>query len=172
MAIKIEIQELEIENTQINRLKINISYNVLGVLDIFKIRIDKDKIQKIINKSSKKTDVKQLKFKDIKEILQKVIIDKVYIKAKLGTKNPIGTSVLITAIATILAVILARKVDYPRYKIEPIYEDKNYLFLSINCIFRIKLVHIINIIKKVRRKEVCQQYGKTSHRRTYANNNG
>lgn len=171
MAIKIEIKELELENTKLNKLKIYLSLNIFGKFDIIKIKFDKKKITKMINKNNKKIDVKKLKTDDIKYLLQRIKIENVDIRTKIGTKNPAFTAFSVSIISAILAIILAKITINPRYKIEPVYIDRNYLFLSINCIFKIKLVHIISIIKKLKGKE-CQKYGETSNRGTYANCNG
>lgn len=163
MAIKINVQELEIENTKINKLKIIISFG------LFRFRINKENLKKIINKNTNKM---KLEIKDFEYILKKVEIPKVTIKAKLGTENPVLTAFGLAIISSLLGIILARKTDAPEYEIRPIYTNQNYLFLSINCIFKIKLVHIINIIKELKGKEVYQKYGRTSNRRAYGSSNG
>ena len=162
MAIKINVQELEIENTKINKLKVVVS------LGLFRFKTNKEKIKRIINKNSNKI---KLEIKDFKYILQRIEIPKITVKAKLGTENPALTAFVVTIISSLLGIILVKKTDHPKYEIEPIYTNQNYVFLSINCIFKIKLVHIINIIKKPKGKEY-QKYGGTPNRRTYGDCNG
>ena len=77
----------------------------------------------------------------------------------------------VAIVSSIIGIALARKIENPRYTIEPVYGDMNYIFLSINCIFEIKLVHIINIFIKLKRKEY-QKYGRTPNRRSYVGSNG
>ena len=76
--------------------------------------------------------------------------ENVKIKAKIGVKNNIVTSFAIVVVSTILAMFLATKTVNPKYEVLPDYNDKICLYLSINCIFKIKLVHIINIIKSLK----------------------
>lgn len=162
MAIKIEVKELKIENIKIEELKIFISLNILDKFDIIKLKFDKNKIMNIIKKAKNKGNQKQIKLEDIKYILQKFKIEKANIKTDIGTENPAITAILVAIISIILDFAFSRTINNYKYNINPIYENKNYLFLSINCIFKIKLVHIINIIRKLKRKEY-QENGKTSN---------
>ena len=109
----------------------------------------KPPVKKKYNKSNKKI---KNEIEDVKYVIQKTYIENISITAKMGTKNPTTTAILVGISSSVLAIILARKVKYSKYSIEPIYQDKNYIYLSINCIFKIKLVHIINIIKKLRKE--------------------
>ena len=149
MAIKFHIKEFELQNNKIERIKIIISLNLFNKFDILKIKLNSEKIKKIFNKSNKKI---KIEIEDVKYVIQKTYIENISITAKMGTKNPTTTAILVGISSSVLAIILARKVKYSKYSIEPIYQDKNYIYLSINCIFKIKLVHIINIIKKLRKE--------------------
>jgi len=127
---------------------------------------------KVLRKYIKFQDIIKSDYKQTLEEFNKVNIEKINIESKISTKN-IGVTVLIVAIITsMIWIALARKAHNPEFRVEPLYIDENYIYLSINCIFAINLVHIININKKVGRKEVYQKYGRTSNRRTYANSNG
>lgn len=162
MAIKIEVKELKIENIKIEELKIFISLNILDKFDIIKLKFDKNKIVNIIRKAKNNGKPTQIKPEDIKYILQKFKLEAANIKASIGTENPAVTAILVAIISSILDIVFSRIFTNYKYSINPIYKDKNYLFLSINCIFKIKLVHIISIIKKLKRKEY-QENGKTSN---------
>lgn len=162
MAIKICIDELEVENFEINKADIIIK---LGIL---KFKLNKEKLKKII--SNNKSKIK-LEVNDFKEIIKKIEIPKLNINAKFGTGEPNSTAFFVAIVSSIIGIALARKIENPRYTIEPVYGDMNYIFLSINCIFEIKLVHIINIFIKLKRKEY-QKYGRTPNRRSYAGSNG
>ena len=157
MAIKICIDELEVENFEINKADI-----------IIKFKLNKEKLKKII--SNNKSKIK-LEVNDFKEIIKKIEIPKLNINAKFGTGEPNSTAFFVAIVSSIIGIALARKIENPRYTIEPVYGDMNYIFLSINCIFEIKLVHIINIFIKLKRKEY-QKYGRTSNRRSYVGSNG
>lgn len=162
MAIKICIDELEVENFEINKADIIIK---LGIL---KFKLNKEKLKKII--SNNKSKIK-LEVNDFKEIIKKIEIPKLNINAKFGTGEPNSTAFFVAIVSSIIGIALARKIENPRYTIEPVYGDMNYIFLSINCIFKIKLVHIINIFIKLKRKEY-QKYGRTPNRRSYVGSNG
>lgn len=162
MAIKICIDELEVENFEINKADIIIKFGIL------KFKINKEKLKKII--SNNKSKIK-LEVNDFKEIIKKIEIPKLNINAKFGTGEPNSTAFFVAIVSSIIGIALARKIENPRYTIEPVYGDMNYIFLSINCIFEIKLVHIINIFIKLKRKEY-QKYGRTPNRRSYVGSNG
>lgn len=100
MAIKINVQELEIENTKINKLKVVVS------LGLFRFKANKEKIKRIINKNSNKI---KLEIKDFKYILQRIEIPKITVKAKLGTENPALTAFVVTIISSLLGIILVKK---------------------------------------------------------------
>lgn len=162
MAIKICIDELEVENFEINKADIIIKFGIL------KFKLKKEKLKKII--SNNKSKIK-LEVNDFKEIIKKIEIPKLNINAKFGTGEPNSTAFFVAIVSSIIGIALARKIENPRYTIEPVYGDMNYIFLSINCIFEIKLVHIINIFIKLKRKEY-QKYGRTPNRRSYVGSNG
>ena len=162
MAIKICIDELEVENFEINKADIIIKFGIL------KFKLNKEKLKKII--SNNKSKIK-LEVNDFKEIIKKIEIPKLNINAKFGTGEPNSTAFFVAIVSSIIGIALARKIENPRYTIEPVYGDMYYIFLSINCIFEIKLVHIINIFIKLKRKEY-QKYGRTPNRRSYVGSNG
>ena len=188
-TLRINIKEFILTNKNVEKLKVELSLNLFNKIKWLKLNLDNEKIKKMRNSPRLKafnkildTKVlrKYIKFQDIiksdyKQTLEefnKVNIEKINIESKISTKN-IGVTVLIVAIiSSILGIALARKAHNPEFRVEPLYIDENYIYLSINCIFAINLVHIININKKVGRKEVYQKYGRTSNRRAYANSNG
>jgi len=171
MAIKIDIKQFELENTKIKNLKIYISLNIFKKFDIIKIKIDKTKLNKLLSKNTPKMDLSMIKIEKIKELIKNIQVEKIIINSKIGTENPIITSFIVATLASILAILFA-KIKKPSYKIEPVYTNKNYLYLNINCIFKVKLVHIINISKNLKKKGVVPKYGNTSNRRAYAYSNG
>lgn len=152
MAIKIAIKEFELRNNKIDKLKVYISLNIFNKIDIIKVKLDKNRIEKLLSKNNKNIKFKKLKVQALKETISKIEIENVNIYAQIGTLNPISTAFLVALISSATAIILATKTKNPKYKVEPIYIGKNYLYLSINCIFKIKLVHIINISKKVKKE--------------------
>lgn len=188
-TLRIDIKELETINTKIIKLKIIISLLAFNKLKWIGIKIDKNRIEKI-KKSIKKPLMNKIlnskifkKYKGVEKIiikdreqilkeLKNINIEKTKIKLQIGTENPVITAYTVAILSTILSIILARKMKEPKYEIKPVYIDKNYLHLFLKGIISVKLVHIINMKKKLERKEVYQKYGRTSNRRAYANSNG
>ena len=150
MAIKIYLKEFELNNSEIKKLTAYISLNIFNKLDIIKFKINKSRLNKLINKNSKNFKLNKLATESIKDMLLSMKFENVKIKAKIGVKNNIVTSFAIVVVSTILAMFLATKTVNPQYEVLPDYNDKICLYLFINCIFKIKLVHIINIIKSLK----------------------
>ena len=126
---------------------------------------------KILRKYKNAGKIFQKDWKHILKELNKFNIEKIQLETKIGTENAACTAIITGVLSAILGIILARKASNPQYKIEPIYVSKNYIYLSINCIIAIELVHIINMNKRIG-KEVYQENGRTSNRTTYVGSNG
>lgn len=166
--------------------KLQIEYKIffellfLNKLKIFSIRIDKA----LVNKLNVKDKVKDINFKqvktdipskkELKEIIEKLQIklDKLNLKVEIGTIDVIFTSVIITILASIIGIVFARvikKYDKEKYNYEiyPIYQNKNLINVNLNCIIKVKMVHIIFIIYLLVKKRRVEKYERTSNRRTY-----
>lgn len=187
-TLKIDVRELLLINKKLEKFEIIISLNLFNKIKWLKLKIDKAKVKKLQGSAKLKTlnkilDTKVLrKYKNARKILAKdwkhilkelneFDIEKLNLKIKIGTENAATTAIITGTISAIIGIILARKISNPRYDVEAVFIDKNYIYLSINCIIAVKLVHIINMNKKLG-KEVYQEHGRTSNRRAYANSNG
>lgn len=186
--LKLEIKKFILINKKVEKFELIISLNLFNKIKWLRLKLDNKRVKKIRGSTKLKVlnkilDTKVLrKFKDARKILAKdwkhilnevneFDIEKIQLESKIGTENAAITAIITGALSAILGIILARKASNQQYKIEPIYINKNYIYLSINCIIGIKLVHIINMNKRLG-KEVYQKYGRTSNRRTYVNSNG
>ena len=166
--------------------KLKIDYKVffelffLNKLKIFSIKIDKELINKLkVKEKVKKIDFKQAKTnmpskKDLKEITKKlqIRIDKLNLKLEIGTINIFLTSAIITILASIIGIGLAKVIkkynkERYNYEIHPIYQDKNIIKLDLNCIIKVKMVHIISIIYLLIKKRRVEENERTSNRRSY-----
>lgn len=166
--------------------KLKIDYKVffellfLNKLKIFSIKIDKGVADKLkVKDKLKNIDFQQAKTnmpskKDFKEIIKKlqIKIDKLNLKLDIGTIDIILTSAIITVLASTIGIVLARmikKYDKERYnyEIHPIYQDKNIIKLDLNCIIKVKMVHIISIIYLLVKKRRVEENERTSNRRSY-----
>jgi len=175
-TVRIEINEKLIDSYEkLKNLKYRISLELFNKINVISFKITKDKI---IGKDNK---IIKGGYIDLKKILkyifnkEKIKIEKLKLDLKLGTEDAALTSYIVVIISTIISTLIAKKVDkfsYNKYKygIIPLYENKNIIKLSINCIISIKLVHIIYMIYVLKRKD-DEKYGRTSNRRTYDNGN-
>ena len=166
--------------------KLKIDYKVffellfLNKLKIFSIKINKELINKLnVKKKIENIDFKQAKTnmpskKDLKQIIKKsqIEIEKLNLKLEIGTIDVILTSAIITALASIIGIGLARIIEiYNKekysYEIYPIYQNKNLIKLDLNCIIKVKMVHIISIIYLIVKKRRVEKSERTSNRMSY-----
>ena len=177
-TISIRIEEFKASNfNECGKLKID--YKVffelflLNKLKIFSIKIDKELVNKLnVKQKMKNINFKQVKTdmpspKELKELINKlqVRVDKLNLKAEIGTIDVIITSAIITILASVIGIGFAKvikKYDKEKYNYEiyPIYQNKNLIKLNLNCIIKVKMVHIIFVIYLLIKK-------RTSNRRSY-----
>lgn len=185
-TISIRIEKLEISN--LNTLgKITYDFDIyfellfLNKLKMISIKVDKKKIlhsniqlkSKMQNMNFKKIkqDFPKIKLKDILKKLN-INVSKFNFKFEIGTEDVIITAGIIAVVASALGIILARvikKYDKEKYnyEINPIYKNKNLINLHLNCIIKVKMVHIICIIYFLLRKRRVKNNERASNRRSY-----
>jgi len=110
-------------------------------------------------------------WKQILKQLKTTQLEKFSLEAVIGTERADITAYTTSAILIILPILLCRNTSDLSYKVKPVYINRNYIYVSLNCIFSLKLVHIISVKKELKRKEV-DQYGRTSNRKSYVDSNG
>ena len=133
------------------------------------LKLEKKLEREILSNNIKPSKLAKIIFKNLKiEIL------KFKMNLQIGLENVIITSSLITIISVIVPIILRltnkyiKNINNYRYKILPIYGNKNVLKLDLDCIINLKLVHIINIIYIiVKMKRRSDKNERTSNRRSY-----
>lgn len=187
-TIKINIQKLNFNNEEVNTAldySFFIELYFLDKIKIFSLMINPEKLEKLNKKMNLKTKIKQVNFSkiknelpnknEIKELVKKLKIklDEFHLILQIGTEDVIITSAIVTGIASILGIILAKLIknyndEKYRYEIMPVYKNKNMVKLSFDCIIKVKMIHIINIIYTLvsKRKEKIK-YERTSNRRSY-----
>lgn len=178
-SIEIKIKDLHIKNKKSRKKEANNS-NILieislkiGKLKWFKLKINKEKMNKIYEKT-KKFETKNIEIaknieKKFKNIIKEIIEDKKErksliklcsnskIKIKdlkaelyLGTEDPIITSYIVALISIIISNILPhlkiKTLKDIEYKIMPVYEQRNMYELKLNTTFKIEIKNIVNII--------------------------
>lgn len=187
--VQIEIKNLKIGNKEhFNNSRIKDEYEIkitlyfLEKIPIIWSKLNNRKLRKIYTNSNlQKVDFSKLKGKakfdkDAVEMIKniKIKVSKLKLRIDLGLEDAIITSYLIAIISSIIGIILPHiveknKLDNISYNINPIYKNKNEYQISLNCIIRIKIVHIIyNIVCFIEKKGRDVKNERPSNRRTYA----
>ena len=178
-TIKFEIVDFELSNIiQITpkNYKIKLSFYLFGKIKLFSFKLNSEIARKMYSKMNiEKFDIekgrKLLTIKNI-NILKKLNtrLDYLDLELDLGLEDAIFTTELITLISTVISNILPHIIskyipNKYRYKIMPIYINKNAYYIKLNCIFQLKIVHIINIIYIYLKKGKSDKNEWTSNRR-------
>ena len=185
---KIQIEVLNLKYKSIEKRHLNQNYEIvliLKILDkipIFKLKIDKKKLEKLKKKEKLQKRVNEINlkiienknkfYKNVLEAIKKANIEtkKINLKIEIGTENAFFTSLLIPVISTIVSILIRRKIkniEKQRFIVNPIYCNQNNANIEISGIFEIKMIHIINIIYILNKKGRVKEDERTSHRRTY-----
>ena len=178
--IKVNIQSINIENNRINDFQMVLSLALFGKIDIIKLVLNKKRINSvgrdikkyIYNKVNILTGFNKEIVKDLKYLSKEITVENLDLKLKIGTEDAAITAYIVGFISIIISIILEHRIQNIKYTIEPVYNGKNNVFLSLRGIFTIKLVHIINIRKVFKEKEVYRKNGRASNRRSYVHSNG
>lgn len=185
-TIKIHIENIRYSTDKIQGRHLNKNYKIIIKLylfekinylklDITKKEMEKDILQINMNKFKQKMirDKNQFDIKTLKSLKYlKVEINEINLEAYIGLEDAAASAILVGGLSSILAIILRRcmeKKNQNYWKITPIYQNRNLLNISLDCIFSLKLIHIIYTIYVLKKKGV--ENGRTSNRRAYAHSN-
>lgn len=160
-TVKIKINNLKIENPKkVNsKYEISISFNLMNKLKWISIKLNKQKIRKILTKMHlEKIDIKKLekdvKLSDVQELLKiKPKLSMLNLQLKVGVEDVIATSFAIPIICTAISVILPYVTDRRnfkniKYKIEPIYNQYAY-HLKLDTEIEVKVINVLNSLYKI-----------------------
>lgn len=185
-TIQIHIQNIKYSTDRDNGRHLNKNYKIeiklyflekirYFKLDITKKKMERVKIQKNLDKVKQKMikdknnfDIKLLKF--LKYLNFK--IKKIKLNIDIGLEDAAANAICVGIVSSIIAIILGnimKKNNQNFWKVTPIYKNRNLLNVNLDCIFSLKLIHIIYtiyILKKKGDKNV-----RTSNRRAYAHSN-
>lgn len=185
--IKIEIENLKINLPSINKqfinkqskikLKIYLLKIKIKEIDLKNIKIDNEKVknrldkikQKMNQKSKLKNNINVIKI--LREDNYKV--EKLDLNIFVGTEDAAITAFGVGIISLLMGNILRTKITdtkKQKYKIIPIYQNKNVLKVNFDGIFSLNLTNIIDILRILRKGRV-KEYDRTSNRRSYAYSN-
>ena len=148
--IGVEIENLQIDTQQPKGQKINKESRIYIYLLIFnKIKLYKKDIRNMdkqnIKFQNKDIDIKFFKDRDIKldykQLLEKIDIyfEKIDLNIQLSTEDAALTAILTGIISAGLGIILKK----PKYEVIPIFSNKNFLKLKLDCIFSVHLMQYI-----------------------------
>ena len=151
--IGVEIQNLIIDTEKPKGEKFNKDSKIYIYVLIFqKIKLFKKDVRKMdkqnIKFQNKDIDIKFLKNRDIKidykDLLQKIDIyfEKIDLHIQLGTEDAAITAISTGIISAVLGIIIRK----PRYEVIPIYANKNFVKIKLDCIFS---VHLMQYIYKI-----------------------
>ena len=146
-------------------------------IKLIKIGIDKEKIEKI-NFNKIKNKIKEKNIRPNKKMMTKgmkalnVKTESLNIRAKLGLNNAVLMAYLVAVINIALSIIFAKissgnKKENYNYVIKPLQTEKFYLKISINCIIKIKIANIINMIIMNRSEEKNERTSNRSFNGNY-----
>ena len=160
-TVKIKINNLKMENPKkINsKYEISISFNLMNKFKWISIKLNKQKIRKILTKMHlEKIDIKKLekdvKLSDIQELLKiKPKLSMLNLQLKVGVEDVIATSFAIPIICTAISIILPYVTDRRnfkniKYKIEPIYNQYAY-HLKLDTEIEVKVINVLNSLYKI-----------------------
>ncbi len=188
-TLRICIQRMNFSNANSSKIKydylIFFDLYFLNQIKILRLKANPEKIKKLNQKMKIDEKIKKADFKKMKEDLPtkeeanklykklNIKLENFHLKLELGTYDVIITSAIITILSSLLGIAIAKVIEhYDRQKYEyimiPIYQNKNIVKLSLNCIIQVKVVHIINIIfTLIRKRKEKEKDERTSNRRSY-----
>lgn len=184
-TIQIHIQNIRFSTDKIEGRNFNKDYKIIVKLyllkkikflqlNITKNKIERHTIQERINKIEKKMK-EDKKFFDIKILneLKKLNlkIKKINLNIDIGLEDAAANAISVGIISSMIAISLRKftnKNNQILWKVNPIY-NRNLLNVNLDCIFSLKLIHIIYTIYVFRKKG--EEKNGTSNRRAYAYSN-
>ena len=147
--IGIQIENLMIDTEKPKGEKINKESKIWIYLLIFKkFKLFKKNIKNEKIFKNQNIDLKFLKNKDLKinykDILERpnIYVDKIDLNVQLGTEDAALTAILTGIISAGLGIILRK----PKYEIIPIFLNKNFIKIKLDCIIS---VHLMQYIYKI-----------------------
>lgn len=189
VKVEVKIRNIKYNSEKVKGERLTNNYQIiikiltLEKIPIFRLKINKSKIEKINAKTHLKQKIEEeIQKQDIAKAIEmekkydlKKLIPEVYknikleteninLKIDIGTENVVLTSFIIPIISTILAFTVKRN-----FEVQPIYQNKNIIKFELNGIFSVKMIHIIDTICILKKKRRVYKNERTSNRRTYDN---
>ncbi len=177
------------EKTHLNKkYQVRLVIYLLNTIPIFKLTINKKRIDKLKDNTKnkiknrfkekiKKQNQKRLENNyniksDVKTISKNIVVKvkKFELDFEIGTENVILTSFLVPFISYIISYMISKNQENiyeNKYNIKPIFKENNIINFKLNCIFEIKLIHIITAICIIKKKRRVDKNERTPNRKHY-----
>lgn len=190
-SFKLIVTNLEINNSN-NKImpiyELKIAFYLLGKIKLFSFKINNNKTKKILEKDFIKQKIENIKIKShekskkqkkfqikiLKQFIKKLELESINLLIYVDTKNVILTSYFVGIISSIIPNILKENIKnfdskHHMFKITPLYKNQNYIYIKLNCIINIKIVHIISMYKLGNKYKGGKKYERSPYRRFNVN---
>lgn len=190
-SFKLIVTNLEINNSN-NKImpiyELKIAFYLLGKIKLFSFKINNKKTKKILEKDFIKQKIENIKIKShekskkqkkfqikiLKQFIKKLELESINLLIYVDTKNVILTSYFVGIISSIIPNILKENIKnfdskHHIFKITPLYKNQNYIYIKLNCIINIKIVHIISMYKLGNKYKGGKKYERSPYRRFNVN---
>lgn len=190
-SFKLIVTNLEINNSNNKIMRIyelKIAFYLLGKIKLFSFKINNNKTKKILEKDFIKQKIENIKIKShekskkqkkfqikiLKQFIKKLELESINLLIYVDTKNVILTSYFVAIISSIIPNILKENIKnfdskHHIFKITPLYKNQNYIYIKLNCIINIKIVHIISMYKLGNKYKGGKKYERSPYRRFNVN---
>lgn len=190
-SFKLIVTNLEINNSN-NKImpiyELKIAFYLLGKIKLFSFKINNKKTKKILEKDFIKQKIENIKIKShekskkqkkfqikiLKQFIKKLELESINLLIYVDTKNVILTSYFVGIISSIIPNILKENIKnfdskHHIFKITPLYKNQNYIYIKLNCIINIKIVHIMSMYKLGNKYKGGKKYERSPYRRFNVN---
>lgn len=159
-TIKIHIQNLQFSTDRVNGRHLNCDYKLILSLylfnkikylkiDITKIKLENPKIKNNLSKVqekvlSNKDEIESNIFKTIKRINFK--IENLRLNINIGTEDAALTAKSVGVLSSILGIItgiVINKKEKSKWRVMPVYQNRNFLNVYLDSIIKLKTINII-----------------------------
>ena len=159
--VGVEIENLIIDSAKTKGERLNKESKIYIYLLIFnKIKLFKKDVRHMDKQNikflNKDIDIKFLNDMDLKidytDLLKEINIyfDKIDLNVQIGTEDAAFTAILTGIVSAVLGIIIKK----PKYEIIPIYGNKNFVKIKLDCIFSVHLMQYINKVVSNKIKEL------------------
>lgn len=185
-TIQIQIKNVRFSTDKIEGRYLNKNYKIIVKLYLFEkikyleLNIMKNNLEeKVVRKNVDK--LKRKMIKDRQDFDIKILKSLKYLNLKIkqirlnlyiGLEDAAVAAISVGSLSSIFSILFRKCMEENHsnyWKITPVYQNRNLLKIDLDCIFQLKLIHIIYTIYVLNKKG--EKNGRTSNRRAYAHSN-